>query len=109
MATGILFNFGNETIEVRIIDASIYFRTSQFQTFATIDGLKLEKVGVIKEFPDLKDNEDWEKIAKERFKDKIKNMATEKEKVKYIIEELTKLGYIALYMQRDGSRPIKLK
>ena len=55
---GILFNFGLETVEVRIEEFNVFFRTSQFQRFADIDGIKLDKKGTIKEFPDLKDKED---------------------------------------------------
>ncbi len=67
---GVIFSFGEDTIEVRVIDKQVLFRTSQCHQFADISGIRLDKAGTIKEFPDLKDNEDWNKIAKERFKEK---------------------------------------
>lgn len=106
---GIIFGFGSETLEVRVMGNDVYFRTSQFMQFTTIDGLKLSKVGVIKEFPDLKGNDDWNKIAISRFKEKIKKMNNEKEAAEYLIEDLRKYGYKPLYMQKKGFRPQKLK
>jgi len=105
---GIIFNFGTEIVEVRIKDNNVFFRTSQFQNFGDIDGIKLNKVGVLKEFPDLKDNEDWQKIARDRFKDKIKKMKTEREQADYVREDLQKYGYIPMWEQRSGFRPRKL-
>ena len=67
---GILFSFGTEVVEVRIDCFNVFFRTSQFQRFADIDGIKLDKQGVIKEFPDLKDNDDWQKEGRKKFKEK---------------------------------------
>ena len=105
---GILFSFGTETIEVRVQGFNVFFRTSQFQRYADIEGIKLDKSGTMKEFPDLKDNKDWEYIGKQRFKDKIKQMKNEEEVAKYIITELSKFGYIPTHMQRAGFRPVKL-
>jgi len=105
---GVIFKFGTETVEVRVQDTNVLFRTSQFQQFGTIDGLKLDKSGVIKEFPDLKDNKEWEKIARERFKQKIKKLKTEMERAKYIIKDLQKFGYQPIYLQKAGYRPVKL-
>jgi len=108
MSVGVVFQFGNETIEIRIDGINVYFRTSQLNQFATIDGLKLDKIGVIKEFPDLKDNKDWRMEAIKRFKEKIKEMDTETERVKYIVEDLSNFGYKPLYIQKKGFRPRKL-
>jgi len=105
---GIIFQFGSEVIEVRIKDSNCYFRTSQSQQFATINGLKLDKLGIIKEFPDLKDNINWRKISIERFKKKMKEIKTEKEQAKYLITDLSKYGYTPKYLQREGHRPVKL-
>jgi hypothetical protein len=106
---GIIFSFGSEIVEVRIQDSNCFFRTSQLQRFATIEGLKLDKEGTIKEFPDLEGNEDWNKIAIGRFKEKMKSLKSEQEQAKYIIEDLSKYGYVPKYMQRAGFRPVKLK
>jgi len=105
---GILFSFGTETVEVRVTGFNVFFRTSQFQRFADIDGIKLDKQGTIKEFPDLKDKEDWDKIGKKRFKEKIKKMKNEEEITKYVINDLSKFGYKPLFLQRQGFRPVKL-
>ena len=105
---GIIFNFGADIIEVKIKDNNIFFRTSQFQNFGDIDGIKLNKVGVLKEFPDLKDNEDWMSIARDRFKDKIKKMKTEREQADYVIKDLQKFGYTPMWEQAAGFRPKKL-
>ncbi len=106
---GILFEFGSEIVEVRILDDIVLFRTSQFGTFGTIDNLKLDKKGVIREFPDLKDNEEWQKIARERFKEKMKKYKSEMDRADYIMEDLKKFGYKPMYMQRQGFRVQKLK
>jgi len=106
---GVIFQFGLEHVEVRVDGHSVYFRISQFSRFVTIDGIKLDKSGVIKEFPDLKDNNDWKDIAIQRFREKISKMTTEKEIVKYIIDDLTKYGYKPLYQQESGKRVIKFK
>jgi hypothetical protein len=105
---GVIFNYLSEIVEVRVDGTNVFFRTSQSPIFATIEGLRIEKSGVIKEFPDLKDNPEWKNIAIERFKEKIKSYNTEMERVKYIIEDLNKYGYVPLYYQRQGHRPVKL-
>ncbi len=109
MTVGLVFQFGSEYIEVRINGNHILFRTAQTMgMFATIDNIRLNQGGVIKEFPDLKDNPDWNNEALKRFKEKIRNMTTEIEKVKYIKEDLTKFGYTPMYQQREGFRIEKL-
>ena len=108
MTIGIILQFGSETIEVRIEETSVYFRTSQIGQFATIDGLKLDKAGVMKEFPDLKGKDNWKDEAIKRFKETIKNMNSETERAKYVIDDLTKFGYKPLYIQKKGHRPVKL-
>jgi len=105
---GVIFQFGSEVVEVRVKDNNVFFRTSNSQQFGDIDGIKLDKEGVLKEHPDLKDREDWKQEARKRFKTKIKKMKDEKEQVKYIIEDLSKYGYKPLFLQKQGFRPIKL-
>ena len=106
---GVIFSFGSETIEVRVDGECIYFRTQHSGGFTTIDGLKLNKAGVIKEFPDLENNINWQKIAKERFKEKIYSFDTEKERVDYIIQDLQKYGYKPMYIQKKGHRTERIK
>ena len=105
---GIIFQFGTEVVEVRVKDNNVFFRNSNSPQFADIDGLKLDKSGVLKEHPDLKDKEDWQRQARKRFKEKIKQMKDEKEQVKYIIEDLGKHGYKPMYIQKQGFRPRKI-
>jgi len=106
---GIIFQFAAETMEVRVDRESVYFRTPQSPGFTTINGLKLDKAGVLKEFPELKDNPKWQSIARERFKEKIKECENEMERVDYIISDLKKYGYKPLYLQRQGFRVQKLQ
>ena len=107
---GLIFQLGPEIIEVRVDKNNIQFRNNQSNgMFTTIEGLKLNKVGVIKEFPDLKDNEEWQSIARQRFKDKIKTMKTEMERANYIVEDLKKYGYKPMYRQRQGFRVERIK
>ena len=105
---GIIFDFAGQVVEVRVVNEKVFFRTSQFIQWADIDGMKLDKQGVIKEFPDLNDDVYWKQKARDRFKDKIKKMDNEEQRAKYVIEDLTKFGYKPLYMQKQGFRPVKL-
>lgn len=110
MAIGTLFEFGSEVIEVRIEGNNCLFRTKDYGGAShPIDNLTLQKTGVIKEFPDLKDNKDWRKEAIKRFKQKLKNYKTEKQRMEYVKEDLKKFGYKPIIEQRDGFRPRKLK
>ena len=107
---GVIFQFGSEYVEVIIRDNKVLFKTNQFGgAFVPIQGIKLSKQGVVKEFPDLKEREDWKKIAIERFNEKIKSMDTEIEKINYIMEDLSKFGYVPLYLQQQGHRVKKIK
>ncbi len=105
-----LFQYGSEVVEVRINQTNCLFRTGSTQGgFVPIEGIKLQKAGCIKEHPDLKGNKNWEKESVKRFKEKIKGLKTEKERMKYIISDLTKHGYTPLYYQQSGHRPVKIK
>jgi hypothetical protein len=106
----VIFMLGGDHIFVRVIGNNIKFsNSSQGNLFASIEGMKLSKAGVIKEFPDLKDNENWKLIAIERFKEKIKECKTENEKVEYIIKDLSKFGYKPLYKKKAGFRTERIK
>ena len=105
----VIFSFGTETIQVRVEDKMVLFRTQQFGTlFSPLEGLKLDKSGVIKEFPDLKEDEKWREKAIERFNKHIKSIPYETLRMNYVIDELTKYGYIPMYKQRAGFRIQKL-
>jgi GTP1/Obg family GTP-binding protein len=104
---GLVVKFANEIFKIVVAGNNVYF-TDSLGMSSTIDGLKLSYVGVVKEFPDLKDNEDWKKKASERFKEKIKSFNTDIEKINYLKEDLKQYGYKPLYIQRSGFRPQKV-
>ena len=105
----ILFGFGNEKILVKIEGTQITFANTAFGAKETsIDGLQLSHEGVIKEFPDLKEDKEWRKKVIERFKKKISNFKTEQQRANYIIEDLRKYGYVPEQKQIGGFRPKKI-
>ena len=103
------FKLATDVIEVVVKETDLLFYDINTQTFTTLEGLKFDLVGTIKEHPDLKDNPDWKKIALERLKEHVKTIKTEKEKMGYVKKELTKHGYEALYFQIAGFRPQKFR
>lgn len=104
-----IFHFGNEVILVKVDGTNVTFgNTTYGAMMAPIEGLKLDKDGVIKEFPDLSYAEDWREQAIFRFKSKIKDMANEKEIGNFIIKDLKKYGYVPYLMQVKGMRPVSL-
>jgi hypothetical protein len=105
---GVIFKFGNEIIEVRVEGVNCFFRNSQYMQFVPIEGLKLERKGVIKEFPDLENRDDWKTEAIKRFKERMEKLNSEDERMNYVINDLKKFGYIPLYQQKTGFRPKKL-
>ena len=105
----ILFRFASEKILVKIDGTTVKFASISFGAKeTTIEGLQLDYSGAIKEFPDLKDKKEWREITIERFKEKIKSLKTENERVEYIIEDLRKHGYIPKLKQRKGHRPERI-
>jgi hypothetical protein len=106
----IILYYGNEVILVRIEGTKIEFGNSSYgNKLASIDGIHLDRSGTIKEFPDLKDREDWKKEAITRFKNYINKLKSEDERADYIIKELRTKGYIPKYKQKKGFRPIIIK
>ena len=100
-----IMQFGTEIVFVRVSGNSISFSTSsQREVMSTIEGMKLDYNGTIKEFPDLKDNDNWRTEAIKRFKVKIKNMKSEDEVNEYIINDLRKFGYAPIKTMKFGSR-----
>ncbi len=106
---GVIMRYGGDTVEIRVDDSEVVFRTTKFGgQFTNIKGLRLSKSGVIKEFPDLKNNPDWRNLACMRFRKKMKKMKSEEDRINYIIKDLSKFGYVPLYLQKKGNRPIKI-
>jgi len=107
---GVIFEFNSNQVEVRVDGTNCWFRTGEFGgALVPIDSLKIDKVGSIKEHQDLKDDKEWKAKTIQRFKVKLKELKTEKERVKYIINDLRKYGYIPTHIQQQGHRPIKIK
>jgi hypothetical protein len=69
--------------------------------------LRFLKSDVIKEFPDLENDEEWRKKGIERLKEHFKNIETEKQKAFYVKNELTKFGNELIFVQRAGHRQKK--
>jgi len=109
MTVGVLFEYASEPVEVRVDGTNILFKTLQSMGWITIDNIRLDYSGVIREFPDLEGADDWKEEAIQRFKEKIKELKTEKMRAKYITEDLKKHGYIPRFMQRKGFRPEAIK
>lgn len=104
-----VFELGGEQICLIIDKETLFFTDVGTNTMTTIEGIQLSRGGVFKEFPDLKDNSEWRKIAIERFKEKLKKYNTEDERMNYCIQELNKYGYKPLFKQKAGFRPTKIK
>jgi len=94
-------------VEVIIKGNNLLFFDVSTGQITTPEGLKFDKTGVIKEFPDLKDNDDWKKEAIKRLKTHMKKYTSEIEKLNYIKKELEKFGNEPLYYQRAGWRRTK--
>jgi hypothetical protein len=109
MAINTTLRLASEVIHI-IVDGNNLMILDSNNTLTTLDGIKFSHSGVLKEFPDLKDNEDWRKIALERLKNHIRSFKTDMEKTIYIKDELVKFGgYEPLFYQQAGFRPQKFK
>jgi hypothetical protein len=107
----LVFKFGNEIVVVKIKGSQVTFTTMQslLKTFVPIDALKLSRAGVIKEFPDLEDSEDWKQEAIRRFKKHIRSLTSEQQIMNYLIKDLEPHGYKLYSIRRDGFRTKKVK
>lgn len=103
---GIIMQQGTEIYKI-VIDGN-NIKISDTQSEATIENIKFSKSGVIREFPDLKDNPSWRSEAIKRFKAKLSTFHTEGEKAEYIISDLRKYGFIPRYKQKSGHRVEKI-
>ena len=100
------FRLGGDIFHVVVDKGSILF-TDSSGVITTVEGLKLSHSGVIKEHPDLIDDDEWRKKALERLKEHIKKFKTEQMKINYVKDELKKHGYVPMYKQQAGFRPQK--
>lgn len=105
----LIFYYGSEIVLVRIVDRNVYFSTSTFGAMSSsIEGLKLDKAGAIKEWPDLENNPEWKQEAIKRFKEKIASFRIEDDAARYIIEDLKQYGYVPKWKQKQGFRKEKI-
>jgi len=107
---GLIFYYGTDIVYIRIDGHRVTFSNSAMGAVeSTIEGLKLSKSGVTKEFPDLKDREDWKEEAIRRFKEVIMVMHDEEAIAEYVIQDLKKYGYTPKWKQKSGFRKEKIK
>ena len=109
MALDILFEYASEPVQVRVMGVNAFFKTVSSMDWITIDSIKLDYAGVVREFPDLETRKDWKEEAIKRFKKKMTELKTEMERAKYIMEDLKKHGYIPRYTQKKGFRPVAIR
>jgi hypothetical protein len=105
-----MFTFGTETVLVVVKGNDVTFgNTSYGAQMAPLKGLRLDKLGVAREFPNLKDNPAWREEAIKRFSEKIKTFTNETAVLDYIISDLRKYGYKPMYKQIQGHRKEVIK
>ncbi len=86
----------------------MFSHTGVTGSFSPLGRLRLNKNGVIREFPDLINEEDWQKIAIERMDEHLSKMKSENEVCEYAQSELKKYGYVPKMIKKDGFRPMML-
>ncbi len=94
-------------VSVVVKENELMFQDIGTGMITSINGIRFSKAGVLKEFPDLKNDPDWKTKAIDRLKEHMKKKQTEMEKMLYVKEELNKFGYEALFYQRAGHRQKK--
>lgn len=99
-------SFAGEASNI-IVDGNNLMFNDTSGKITTIEGLRIDRSGVIKEFPDLENDDEWRKKAIERLKEHMRKIETEKEKLDYVKSELEKFGWVALFKQQAGFRPVK--
>ena len=109
----LVFQLANEMIVVKIEGKIVLFSTSafNFQKFVPIEGLKLNKEGILKEHPDLKDLpfEQMKQEAIKRFRKLLDSFEHEEDVKLYVIKELEKHGYVLKTIKQKGFRPINVR
>lgn len=101
---------GTQLMAIKLIGGVLYFANQKghYVSYSTIDGLSLNVSTILEEFPELKGKETAEikRIARERFKEKIKGMTSPKQIENYLIEDLKKHGWRLYMSQKKGHRPV---
>ena len=99
------FDFGGDRIMVEIKGKSLMFGNISKDNFMVpVDKLKLDHKGIIKEFPDLKNDSKWKDKAVKRFKSHVSNLKSEDERAEYVIDDLKHHGYKAKLKEKSGFR-----
>ena len=104
----LIFELGGDMTLVRVSGNDILFSTSDsnFQQYSPIEGLRLSRDGIVKEFPDLKNSKlsdgDLRGEAIKRFKEKIRGFETEDEVRTYLVEEFEGMGYTLKQIDRKS-------
>ena len=93
-------------ISVNNLKPVIYFRG---RMLPLIESVKLDYDGVIKEFPELKDNPEWREETIRRFYKKCKEYDSDEKVCQFIYDDLKKWGYKLISINRRGFRPKKFK
>lgn len=101
------FRNGSDVVEAIIDGGNLTFYDVSNGMITTIEGIKLSQAGVVKQFPDLEDDDEWKAKAIQRLKEHIKQYPSETQAITYVKDELIKLGYEPLFWQRGGHRPKK--
>lgn len=105
----VMMRYGGEMVIIQISGNSVMFgETTQGARLAPIECLHLDKRGVEKEFPDLIGKENWRTEAIDRFKKHLASMPSDKERARYIMDDLAKHGYQPYAIQESGRRVQKL-
>jgi len=109
----LVFQKGSEMVVIKVENTIVTFAKAQgqYMRFSTIDGLKLNLSGILKEFPDLVElsPEEARIEAIKRFKAKVGELNEDKAIEEYIVNDLKPHGYILLARMRPGFRPEKIK
>ena len=106
----LIFELGGDMALVRFSGNDVVFSTSDsnFQQYSPIEGLRLSRDGILKEFPDLKKSNlsdgELRGEAVKRFKEKIRGFETDLETKEYLIEEFENMGYTLKTIKKKGWR-----
>lgn len=107
---GLIFYYDTDIIFIKVDGNNVEFSNSSYGALITsIEGLRLNKAGVIKEHPDLKNREDWREEAIKRFKEMLSSLKSEDAIAEYIIQDLRKYGYTPKWKQKQGFRRVAIE
>lgn len=106
MIKGTMF-LGQEVIEVIVRGNELLFFDVSSGMISPVEGLRIKKSGVVKQFPDLEEDDEWKQKAIQRLKGHMKEFKTEEQRLNYVKDELLQYGYEPKIVQRAGFRTKK--